>query len=155
MHGVVLFARQQFVKLLSQSINYSSIPIQYCYSLTVTTINSHTTHNTVATATAVTTAVTILLLFSLCPTYSHSVPVDHPVKHHQSSLFSSFPTTLSASSSFSFVSFALTSFSSSYPSFWFVSQSSSSSSSCPSQLSLSYNPDFEFDSETIGTSTSE
>jgi len=97
----------------------------------------------------------ILLLFSLCPMYSHSVPVDHPVKHHQSSLFSSFPTTLSASSSFSFVSFALTSFSSSYPSFWFVSQSSSPSSSFPSQLSLSNNPDFEFDSETTGTSTSE
>ena len=70
MHGVVLFARQQFVKLLSQSINYSSIPIQYCYSLTVTTINSQTTYNTVATATSVTTAVNTAVVLTMSNVFS-------------------------------------------------------------------------------------
>ena len=79
MLDVILFAIQQLVKFLSQSINYSSIPIQYSCLLTVTTINTQTTHTTVATANSVATAVAltdvqlivILHLWNILPNIIH------------------------------------------------------------------------------------
>jgi len=148
MLDVILFAIQQLVKFLSQSINYSSIPIQYSCLLTVTTINTQTTHTTVATANSVATAVAltdvqlivILHLWNILPNIIH-LP------------FFFFPNNFQCFFLFFFCFICFDIFSSSYPSFWFASQSSFLSSSFPSQLSQSYNPDFEFDSETTRAST--